>query len=875
MEPNPGKTPPRWPDKLLSWLVAPHLREEVLGDLHERYHRRLLRQGEARARQTYWREVLAYMRPSFIRRQTTGQQAGLFSSPHLLNPDMLRNYFKTAWRSLLNNKFYSLINITGLTVGLAVGILILLWVQDELSFDRFHRQATSIYRLENRVGTGTSQQIWTTTVAPIASFAKREVPDVKDAVRLVYNNSYTLFTYRNKSIQEQRSHFTDPAFFSVFDFPLIQGDPANPFPDDQSVVMTQTTAKRYFGAENPIGKVLRSTNKTYFTVTGVIRDIPKNSSITGDLFLPVSRLFNDMYTTRKDGKTKDNDFSQFMYDTYLLLQPGAAVAGLTDKLRTIHLRNKPDDTDLTYLLLPLPDMHLYRADGGSGSIETVRMFGIVALLILVIACINYVNLSTARSMLRSKEVSMRKIVGAARTQLFLQFLIETALLFVIAAGLAVGLVLALTPAYNQLSGKDLRLSLGNVSIWLVIGLTIAGTLALSSLYPAILLSSFEPLKALKGKVSSRLSEASFRKVLVVVQFAVSVMLIAGTFIIGHQLKYIRSKELGYDKSHVFGFFMRDMRTHYEAVKAELLGQPGVSGVTRASDNIVQINYQTGDNAWDGKQTGETMMMRPVAIDKDFIPFFNMKLQAGSNFTGAVADSLHFILNETAVKAARLQNPIGKRFRLWTHTGTIIGVVKDFHFASMKQKIEPAVFYYAPDQMGTIYVKTTGKNADQVIASAQRSWKQYNSGYPFEFSFLDDVFDNLYKSEQQTGLLFTLFSSIAILISCLGLFGLAAYTAQVRTREIGVRKVLGASISSVIQLLAKDFIKLVLIAIVIAIPVAWWTMNQWLQAFAYRIDLAWWMFGLAGLLALGVALLTVSFQSIKAALMDPVKSLRSE
>ncbi|WP_077920160.1 ABC transporter permease [Spirosoma sp. 209] len=875
MEPNPGKTPPRWPDKLLIWLVAPHLREEVLGDLHERYHRRLLRQGEARARQTYWREVLAYVRPSFIRRQTTGQQAGLFSSPHLLNPDMLRNYFKTAWRSLLNNKFYSLINITGLTVGLAVGILILLWVQDELSFDRFHRQATSIYRLENQVGTGTSQQIWTTTVAPIASFAKREVPDVKEAVRLVYNNSYTLFTYRNKSIQEQRSHFTDPAFFSVFDFPLVQGDPANPFPDDQSVVLTQTTAKRYFGAENPIGKVLRSTNKTYFTVTGVIRDLPKNSSITGDLFLPVSRLFNDMYTTRKDGKTKDNDFSQFMYDTYLLLQPGAAVAGLTDKLRTIHLRNKPDDTDLTYLLLPLPDMHLYRADGGSGSIETVRMFGIVALLILVIACINYVNLSTARSMLRSKEVSMRKIVGAARTQLFLQFLIETALLFVIAAGLAVGLVLALTPAYNQLSGKDLRLSLDNVSIWLVIGLTIAGTLALSSLYPAILLSSFEPLKALKGKVSSRLSEASFRKVLVVVQFAVSVMLIAGTFIIGHQLKYIRSKELGYDKSHVFGFFMRDMRTHYEAVKAELLGQPGVSGVTRASDNIVQINYQTGDNAWDGKQTGETMMMRPVAIDKDFIPFFNMKLQAGSNFTGAVADSLHFILNETAVKAARLQNPIGKRFRLWTHTGTIIGVVKDFHFASMKQKIEPAVFYYAPDQMGTIYVKTTGKNADQVIASAQRSWKQYNSGYPFEFSFLDDVFDNLYKSEQQTGLLFTLFSSIAILISCLGLFGLAAYTAQVRTREIGVRKVLGASVSSVIQLLAKDFIKLVLIAIVIAIPVAWWTMNQWLQAFAYRIDLAWWMFGLAGLLALGVALLTVSFQSIKAALMDPVKSLRSE
>ncbi|MCX6217525.1 ABC transporter permease [Spirosoma sp.] len=865
--------PPRLADRLLEWFVAPHRLESLQGDLHEEFAYQVQRIGEQRAKWRYWQDVLGFIRPSFaIKRDASVNQ---YLSPALANPAMIRNYFRTAWRNLAKNKFYSFINISGLTIGLAVGILILLWVQDELSFDRFHTQSSSIYRLENWAGTGSSRQIWTTTVAPIAGFAKRETPEVKDAVRLAGNYAYTLFKYKGKTINENKTFFTDPALFSVFDFKLIQGNPAKPFSDDHSIVLTETTAKRYFGNENPVGKVLAANDNTTFTVSGIVRDFPKNSSIKGDMFLPISLFFRNLYEGNKDGKNKDNDFSQFRYETYLLLQPNTSVASLATKLRTIHLRNKPDDTDLTYLLQALPDMHLYKADGTEGGIETVRMFSIIALLILAIACINYVNLSTARSLLRSKEVSMRKIVGAARSQLFVQFLVETTLLFSLAAALALGLLYALLPLYNQLSGKELALNFGDYQIWQIIGLTIIGTLAASSIYPAILLSSFEPLKALKGKVSARLSEASFRKVLVVVQFAVSVILIAGTFIINNQLQYIRSKELGYDKTHVFAFFMRDMGKHYDAVKADLLNQPGVAAVTRAGGNIVQLGGQTGDNEWDGKEQGETMMMHTVAIDKDFIPFFNMKLQHGANFTGAVADSLHFILNETAVKAARLENPIGKRFRLWKHNGTIIGVVKDFHFASMKQKIEPAIFYYEPRDLGAIYIKTTGKEAEHAIASAQKSWKQYNADFPFEFSFLDDVFTNLYKTEQQTGLLFTIFSSIAILISCLGLFGLAAYTAQVRTREIGVRKVLGASVTSVIQLLAKDFIQLVLIAIVIAVPLAWWAMSVWLEDFAYRIDIEWWMFAIAGLLALAIALLTVSFQSIKAALMNPVRSLRSE
>jgi putative ABC transport system permease protein len=788
---------------------------------------------------------------------------------------MIRNYFRTAWRNLAKNRFYSLINITGLTAGLAVGILILLWVQDELSFDRFHRNASSIYKLENRVGTGSSQQIWQSTVAPIANFARQELPAVKNAVRLTYNGQYTLFTYGEKTVNEERTAFADPTLFQVFDFPLIQGNSANPFPDDHSVVLTETAAQRYFGTETPIGKVLMANGKTAFTVRGVIRDFPKNSSITGDMFLPISLFFHDIYADRKDGKSKDNDFTQFNYATYLLLQPKASVAGLADKLRQIHLRNKPDDTDLTYLLQALPDMHLYQSDGTEGGIQTVRMFVIIALLILVIACINYVNLSTARSMLRSKEVSMRKIVGATKGQLFTQFLVETTLLFTLAALLAVGLIYGLIPMYNQLSGKQLVLNFADYHLWEVIGLTIAGTLLASSIYPALLLSSFDPLKALKGKVSSRITEAGFRKILVVTQFAVSVILIAGTFIISDQLAYIRSKELGYNKSHVFSFYMRDMNTHYEAVKASLLNQPGVTGVTRASSNIVWLDNQSGDNAWDGKQPGETMMVRPMAVDKDFIPFFGIQVKQGGNFTGAVADSTHFILNETAVKAARISNPVGKRFRLWKTEGTIVGVVKDFHFASMKQKIEPAIFYYNPANSGRLYIKTTGQDAAQAIAAAGRSWKQYNANFPFTYAFLDETFNYLYESEQQTGFLFTIFAAVAILISCLGLFGLATFTAQVRTREIGVRKVLGASVTGIVQLLARDFIKLVLIAIVIAVPIAWFTMSRWLQDFAYRIDMHWWVFAIAGIVALVIAVLTVSFQSVRAALMNPVRSLRSE
>ncbi|WP_439556889.1 ABC transporter permease, partial [Dyadobacter sp.] len=680
---------------------------------------------------------------------------------------MISNYLKIAWQNLSNSRFYALINCTGLSVGLAIGILILLWVQDELSFDRFNKQAENIYKLENRVGTGASQQIWSGTVAPIASFAKRELPEIKDAARLTYNGFYNVFRYKNKLFSEEQSYFTDAALFSIFDFPLIEGDARNPFPDNYSIVVTKSTAKRYFGSERALGKVV-TCYTVPFKVTGVINDFPENSSIKADVFLPISLRFKDVYSNRTDGKNSENDFHEFDYTTFLLFQPGTSVGNLAERLRNIHLRNKPDDTDLTYLLQPLTNVHLYKSDGTGQGIETVRTFSIIAFLILAVACINYVNLSTARSLLRSKEVSMRKIVGADKSQLFTQFLVETVLVFLISAFMAVILMILLIPVFNQISGKKLVLDLADYQIWQVLAGTILATLLASSIYPALLLSSFEPLKALKGKVSAGLNEVLFRKVLVVIQFTVSVILIAGTLVINNQLQYIRSKSLGYDKAHVLSFAMGKMAGHYDAVKADLMGNPGVTSVTRSNFNVVMIGGQTGSNDWDGKEPGETMMMRFMSVDKSFIPFFKMQLAAGANFSDTPADSSHFILNETAVKTARIKDPIGKRFKLWDTEGTIIGVVKDFHFASMKRKIEPVIFQNAPNQMARIYIKTTGEDAAKAIAAAQKSWTQYNADTPFQYAFLDEAFNSLYRSEEQTGTLFNIFASIAILLSCLGL-----------------------------------------------------------------------------------------------------------
>jgi putative ABC transport system permease protein len=792
---------------------------------------------------------------------------------------MIKNYLKTAWRNLVSNKFYASINIIGLTVGLTVGLLILLWVNDELSFDRFNHKADQIYQVEAQMSTGASKQIWSNVSAPVAYYALTQVPGVQNAVRLIYNGDYSVFRYKDKMMDAGDIYalYADPSIFKVFDFKLLEGNRDHPFPDDRSVIINQTVAKRFFGNADPVGKVIQADNKDNYTITGLAADPPENSSVSFDMLFSIEGL-KKQYNQTTYWKSLDENWADYNVTTYLQLQPGVSTQAVANRLVNIHVQHRPgpdaDASKVKFLMAPLTSLHLYNADGSPSGMQTVKVFLIVAMLILLIACINYVNLSTARAMLRSKEVSVRKIIGAGRTQLFMQFVIETVLFFTIALIISFGLIELLLPLYNNVSGKEMRFDLLDAGVWKVIGVTVVATLVVSSIYPALLLSSFKPINALKGKVSLGVGNTSFRKALVVCQFIFSIGLIIGTIIINGQLKYIREKQLGYNKSYVFSFGMRNMQKNYEAVRAQLLTQPSIKDVTTASDNIVSINNSTSEADWDGKAPGAMFLIHSLGISKNYIGFFKLKMAQGNNFMGIRSDSAHYILNETAVKEAGIINPIGKRFKLHATNGTIIGVAKDFHFASLKQKIEPAIFFYTPGN-SQMFVRTTGKDAPHAIAAVQKLWKQYNPAFPFNYTFLDESFNSLYRSEQQSGTLFSWFAGIAILISCLGLFGLATYTAQVKVKEIGIRKVLGASVTNITAMLSKEFLMLVIISIIIATPIAWYAMDNWLQAYAYRIQIQWWVFALAGLMAIIIAFVTISFQSVKAALANPVKSLRSE
>jgi len=791
---------------------------------------------------------------------------------------MFKNYFKTAWRNLLKSKFYSLINMAGLTAGLAVGILILLWVNDERSYDIFHKKGGDIYRMELFGGTGATKQIWPLIVAPMGPLAKNELPDVVEQARMCDNYWAFHYKYREKSFTNEKVEFTDPSFFSMFDFPLLEGNASQPFVDAHSVVITQQTARKFFGEEPAIGKLITADNQENYTISGVIKDPPRNSSIQFDMLVPMARLAQWL---KERGNDINHDFDSYRYVCFLQLRQGASPAGLPERLNKIHLRNMPGDIDADYLLLPLKKIHLYNADGSDAGAQTVTIFMIVALLILSIACINYVNLSTARAMLRSKEVSMRKIMGAAKTHLFLQFVVETALLFLFSAILAVVLVGLAMPLFNHAAGKQLVFDITNRAMWTVIGCTIGATLLASSIYPALLLSSFNPLKVLRNRLSIGRGDVIFRKVLVVIQFACSVSLIVGTLVIYRQLNYIRHKDLGFDKSHVlsFGWGTKGallVGPGYEEMKTQLLALAGVQGVSGSTLSIIEFGEPGGNVDWDGRPANQIFDPRQVALDENFFSFFNIQLVQGEGFTGRTTDTSRFVVNEAAVKEMGLKHPLGTRYRYGRMKGTIVGVVKDFHSGSMRVKIAPAVFFRPPNNMLTrMYVRTTGANAAAAIGVAAGLFKKLHPDLTFSYAFLDDSFNHLYQSEEREGTLFFCLSAIAILISCLGLFALAAYSTHLRFREIGIRKVLGASVSGIVALLAKDFVRLVLLGILIAVPVGWYEMREWLAGFAYRTDLSWTVFLVAAVVTIGIALLTISLQSVKAAIANPVASLKTD
>jgi len=791
---------------------------------------------------------------------------------------MLKNYFRTAFRSLSKNRSYAIINISGLAVSLAAAILLLLWVWDELSFDRMHRKGERIYILATTLDIH-SDNLYPVGPPPLAIYGKNEIPAIEDACRSSNIPSITI-QHNDKKFNEE-GKFVDPSFLRIFDFKLIKGDRANPFPDNQSIVLTEKLAKKYFGDTEAIGQIVQlvvnptKPQKMGFKVTGVIQDIPNNSSITSDFLLPFALLKQEL-----NDQDFDAQWGAFNYGTTFLLKAGSDSQQVAKQLADLHRKNANVDlfNGLVYFLQPLHKLHLFDAKGKEKGMQQVRIFALIAVVILLIACINYINLVTARSTRRSKEVGVRKVVGASRFHLFWQFISESFLVFLIAMILAIGITYLTMPIYNSLSGKEMVFSLLDSRIWILFGGALCLILVLAGVYPALMLVRFTPSLALRGITPSLGKNSGLRKTLVVVQFSCSVVLIVATLIVSKQLEYIRKKDLGYNKENVFLLPSQNFRTHFDAIRSDLEKEPGIQGVTIGSSNISQIGQGSVDLEWEGKpSTMVNFMVNILSVESNFLDVMNVKLLEGKGFTGTAADSSHIILNETAIKQMGIEQPIiGKPVTFRNRACTVVGIAKDFHFNNLKTPIGPLVLFSDPGAFwGTMYVKTASSQAPLAIAAVERLWKQYNADQEFDYKFLDETFDQLYRSDIRAGKLFNLFAGIAIALSCLGLFGLVTFTAETRVKEIGIRKTLGATVGNIILLISNDFLKLVGISFLVAFPLAWWMMSRWLENYVYRTDIQIWVFALAGFTAFTIAAITVCGKALKAARNNPVDAIRAE
>ncbi|MGN6509068.1 MAG: ABC transporter permease [Chitinophaga sp.] len=781
---------------------------------------------------------------------------------------MFRN-IKVAFRTLFAQKLYAFIVIAGLAIGLAISTLLLSWVQDERSYDAFHSKGEDIYRVNSHFMSGAKLQNWETTQPAVGPHAKSSVPGVTDMVRVAQAWDVSKFESGGKTFYETKVAYVDPSFFTMFDFPVLKG---TAFPNSNSLVLTRSAAKRYFGKEDPLGKVITVDKDHQFTVSGIIADMPRNSSIRFDILFPM-KLRADNYRSGY-WKSMDDDWGNFYAYTYLLMQPNVDIKKTDRLLGGEWVKGSPNEPTQNrgYDLQPLRDVHLYKITGEEGLMKVVRIFFIVAIVILLIAGINYVNLATARAHQRAVEISVRKLIGANRWQLFRQFMTESSIIFVLAVIFSILLMWLLLPFYNGLTGKTT--GFGEVSGQILLTLLISSVimLLLSAVYPALHLMRFDPMRSLKGKTA--MSGGAFRKTLVVVQFFISIVLVGCTLVIGMQLKYINSKPLGFNRDNVLMFSARNMQQHVEAVKDRLGKVPGVKAVFFGNANLSFINNSTSDTDWDGREPGTSLNIKHIAVDAEFMRAMDMQMKEGRMFRPGKADSASYILNEEAIKMTGIKDPVGKRFKLLDVDGTIIGVVKNFHTGSMHDKIPPVIMRYSTSTW-KMYVKTTGENTPAIVAAIEKIWKEYNPEYRFDHEFMEDTFMKLYDQEVRTGKLFTWFAGVAIFLSCLGLFGLATFTIHQRTKEIGIRKVLGASVAGIVQLITKDFLKLVFIAILLATPLSWYATDQWLQGYEYRAVIPFWVFAAAGAMAVMVAIFTIGLQSVKAALANPVRTLKTE
>ncbi len=798
---------------------------------------------------------------------------------------MLRNNLTHAFRALRRDRTYTILNLAGLAIGLAAAMLVLLWVQDELTFDRSHKQGKNIARVLTNWDFGGERQWTEVTPAGLVPAAKAELPEVQEAVRTwrFYTGTFQIGA---TMLEAEKALIVDKAFFEVFDFPILRSDGSAPLSTPNGILLTETQARKFFADADPLGKTLRFNDKVDLVVTGILKDPPSNSSIQFSCIMPWEPIANQLVRDPKNAFHWGN----MSYTSWLLLRPEADREAVAHKLAALVARHrtKPDDGQFWYALQPLQQVYLDSGmlswDEGTGNRKTIAVFGLIGLLVLGIACINYVNLATARASTRAKEVGVRKAIGAGKGELFAQFLAESGLLILVATGLAMLLAMGFLPMFNELSGKNFsNEQFFQPGVLRVVAATAVLALLLAGIYPALMLTRFNAVAVLKGQIFSFGKSGSstgtvLRKTLVTSQFVFSLILIASALIISKQMAYVREAKLGYERQNVIFMALYGKEVPASVVKNELAGKPGVAAVSVSDNNIVGIGSQNGGMDWEGKPEGKEMPVWQIGTDTDFQSFFGLELAEGRWFRPELNgwDTTSFIINEAAVREMGLhEGAAGKWVDFNGTKGTIAGVVKDFNFRSLHEAVEPLIMYQNPEWLDAFYVKTAPGKTQEAIASMQAIAEKFNPGKVFKYKFLDEEYDALYKTEARTGALFNRFAGLAVLISCLGLLGLATFAAQHRAKEIGIRKVLGASVASVVGLLAKDFLTLVVLAIIIASPIAYWAMSTWLKDFAYRIDIQWWMFAAAGAAAIVIAFLTVGFQSVKAALANPVKSLRSE
>jgi putative ABC transport system permease protein len=791
---------------------------------------------------------------------------------------MLKNYFKIAFRGLWRHKAFSALNITGLAVGMSAFFLIYGYVCFESSYDRFDTMGDRIYRLVTDLKSTAATQHQPLSSAPMAIRLKADYPEVADIVRLIGKGM--LIRRGDVKFQENNTVFADSSLFSIFDFPLVAGDPATVLKEPYSIVLSQTTAKKYFGDANPVGQPIFFADSSYnATVTGVMKDIPENSSVKADLFVSISSM-------RRFRDSMDYRWGNFNTYSFVLLKPGADPNGLQSKLvafmdRHYGAKLKQQKQDYVLSLEKLKDVY-WSTRGGfvTGSKSNVYIFSVVGLFILLIACINFVNLTTARSAERAKEVGIRKVVGAARSQLTRQFLGESILISLVAFVLSVGLCSLAFPLFNQLAGKTIGSNIftqpGSILTLLVIALIIG---LLAGIYPALVLSSFQPIASLKGRFSTSTRGLFLRKGLVIVQFTISIALIIGTAVVYSQLNYMRSRDLGFDKEQTL-VLDTQKDPHRQAFRQEITALPNVQSAT-FSGSI------PGDGTWGAYSQVENSRgeMQVADLDLTYVDFgfleqYKFKLLAGRTFSKDIAtDTMQaMILNEKAVTLFGYTSPraaIGKNFSQWGKKGRIIGVIKDYHFTGLQKEITPLSICLNFDDCNYLSVKLSGRDLPATISAIKVQWKKLAPSRSFDYFFLDEAFNKQYRSEERFGRLFINFAVLTIFISCLGLLGLASYSTVQRTKEVGVRRVMGASVAGIVRLLSVDFLKLVIIAFLMAVPLAWIVMDRWLHDFAYREPIAWWIFALSGTGAVMIAFATISYQAIHAAIANPVKSLRSE